>query len=37
LPLGSFWLQKPFSLDKIQSALTRIADWSAGIQMDSHG
>jgi PAS domain S-box-containing protein len=37
LPPGSFWLQKPFSLDSIQSALTRIADWSAGMRIDSTG
>ncbi|MET0857926.1 MAG: response regulator [Telluria sp.] len=27
LPPGSFWLQKPFSLDNIEQALARIADW----------
>ncbi|MES2756985.1 MAG: response regulator [Pseudomonadota bacterium] len=28
LPPGSFWLQKPFSLDNIEQALARIAAWS---------
>ncbi len=27
LPAGSFWLQKPFSLDNIEQALARIAAW----------
>ncbi|WP_426176408.1 response regulator [Massilia sp. TWR1-2-2] len=27
LPPGSFWLQKPFSLDNIEAALARIAAW----------
>ncbi|MET0857215.1 MAG: response regulator, partial [Telluria sp.] len=29
LPPGTFWLQKPFSLDNIEAALARIAAWAA--------
>lgn len=31
LPAGSFWLQKPFSLENIQAALTRIVEWCKGL------
>jgi PAS domain S-box-containing protein len=37
LPPGSFWLQKPFSLENIQQALKLIADWMDGARDENRG
>ena len=37
LPPGSFWLQKPFSLENIEAALTRIVQSNPGAAPDYRG